>query len=325
MESTTLSVRNQEIFTDSPVSNNITGNQLLESLKKWQSPPDPSMNHHIVGGRQHNGTTEWFIKSDKCHKWMAAGSLLWIHGKRRFPLVLALVILYNQIFQRAPGRASYGLLLLHFAVLGTYLVCSSAIINDVTTLCEARLASMAYFYFDFRDVDKQSRRKLLSSLLVQLSTHSNTFCNILSHLYEAHDNGAHRPNDKALMQCLQEMLTLPNQGPVYIILDALDECPDTSDVPSPREQVLDLVKHLVDLRLPNLRICITSRLEVDISEALKSLASHTVSLHCEGGQKKDIADYIRSVVYSGSGKFMRLREEDKEHVIQTLSERADGM
>ena len=192
-------------------------------------------------------------------------------------------------------------------------------------LCEVGLASLAYFYFDFRDVDKQSRRKLLPSLLVQLSTRSDTFRNILSHLYEAYDNGAHRPNDKALMQCLQEMLAVPNQGPVYIILDALDECPDTSDVPSPREQVLDLVKHLSSLRLPNLRICITSRLEVDISEGLKSLASQTVSLQDEYGQKNDIADYVRSVVYSSSGKFMRLRKEDREHVIQTLSERADGM
>ena len=192
-------------------------------------------------------------------------------------------------------------------------------------LCEVGLASLAYFYFDFRDVDKQSRRKLLPSLLVQLSTRSDTFRNILFHLYEAYDNGAHWPNDKALMQCLQEMLAVPNQGPVYIILDALDECPDTSDVPSPREQVLDLVKHLSSLRLPNLRICITSRLEVDISEGLKSLVSQTVSLQDEYGQKNDIADYVRSVVYSSSGKFMRLRKEDREHVIQTLSERADGM
>ena len=203
---------------------------------------------------------------------------------------------------------------------------SSAIIKDVTTLCDAGSASMAYFYFDFRDVDKQARRNLLPSLLVQLSNHSNTFCDILSHLYETHNNGARQPSDKALMQCLKDMLTLPNQGPVYLILDALDECPDTSDVPSPREQVLDLVKELVDLRLPSLHICATSRPEVDIADALEPLASQTVSLQDADGQKKDIVNYVRSVVYSGSGKFMkRWRKEEKEHVIKTLSERADGM
>ena len=185
---------------------------------------------------------------------------------------------------------------------------------------------MAYFYFDFRDVDKQARRNLLPSLLVQLSNRSDAYCDVLSRLYKAHDDGARQASDKALMECLQEMLTLPSQGPVYLILDALDECPDTSDLPSPREQVLDLVKHLVDLRLPNLHICATSRPEVDIRDALESIASQTVSLQDEGGQKKDISDYVRSVVYSGTGKFMRRwRKEEKEHVIETLSERADGM
>jgi hypothetical protein len=185
---------------------------------------------------------------------------------------------------------------------------------------------MAYFYFDFRDIDKRSRRNLLASILVQLSTRSDPFCDILFCLYEAHDNGARQPSGQDLTQCLEEMLTLPDQRPVYLIMDALDECPDTSDVPSAREQVLDLVKDLVDLRLPNLHICVTSRPEVDISDALELLASQTVSLENELGQRKDIADYVRAVVYSGSGTFMRRwRKEDKEHVIETLSERADGM
>ncbi|KAH9019910.1 hypothetical protein EDB83DRAFT_2298390, partial [Lactarius deliciosus] len=268
-------------------------NQLRESLRKWQSPSDPSTNHNIAGDRQHVGTAEWFFDSDQFENWKVTGSLLWIHGK--------------------PGS-------------GKSVLCSSAIINEVTTMCEAGSASMAYFYFDFRDLDKQARRNLLPSLLIQLSTRSDAFCDVFSRLYETHNKGARQPSDKALTQCLKEMLTLPNQGPVYLVIDALDECPDTSDVPSPREQVLDLVTDLVGLRLPSLRICVTSRPEADICEALESLASQTVSLQDEGGQKNDIADYVRSVVYSGSGKFMRRwRKEDKEHVIETLSERADGM
>ena len=185
---------------------------------------------------------------------------------------------------------------------------------------------MAYFYFDFRDEDKKSRRSLISSLLVQLSTCSDAFCDVLSRYYAAHDNGGRQASDKDMMQCLKEMLTFPEQGPVYLIMDALDECPDTSGVPSPREQVLDLVKELVSLQLTGLHICVTSRPEVDISDALGSLASQIVSLQDELGQKKDIAGYVRSIVYCGASKFMkRWRKEDKEHVIETLSERADGM
>ena len=185
---------------------------------------------------------------------------------------------------------------------------------------------MAYFYFDFRDVDKQARRNLLPSLLVQLSDRSDACCDVLSGLYQKHGNGTHQPNDKALTECLKEMLTLPNQGPVYLILDALDECPDTLDVPSPRAKVLGLIKDLMGLRLPNLHICATSRPEADISDALEPIVSQTVCLQDERGQKKDIADYVRSVVYSEDSICMRRwRKEEKEHVIGTLSERADGM
>jgi hypothetical protein len=49
-----------------------------------------------------------------------------------------------------------------------------------------------------------------------------------------------------------------------------------------------------------------------------------VSLHNQSGQKKDIVDYINSVVYSDT-KIRRWREEDRKLVIETLSERANGM
>ena len=203
---------------------------------------------------------------------------------------------------------------------------SSAIIQDIDKLYNAGLVSLAYFYFDFRDIDKRSRRNLLSSLLVQLSARSDPFCDMLFRLYEAYDDGARQPSDSVLVQCLKEMLTLPDQSPVYLILDALDECPNNSGVPSSRAQVFDLVQELVDLRLPSLHICVTSRPEVDIHDAIGSLASHLVSLHEESGQKKDIADYVRSVVHSNSVRAQRRWSDvDKDLVINTLSERADGM
>ena len=187
------------------------------------------------------------------------------------------------------------------------------------------MASMAYFYFNFRDDNKKYRRSLLSSLLVQLSTYSDAFCDVLSHHYVEHDNGARQASDTDMTQCLKEMLSLPYQDPIYLIMDALDECLDTSSVPSAREQVLDLVKELVNLQLPGLRICVTSRSEVDITDALESLASQIVVLQDELGQKKDIEDYVRSVVYSDSSQSMkRWRKDDKEYVFKALAERADG-
>ena len=127
-----------------------------------------------------------------------------------------------------------------------------------------------------------------------------------------------------MVECLKEMLTLEGQAPSYIIMDAVDECPITSGIPSPREEVLELVDELVGLHLPNLRICVTSRPEVDIQAVLESLTSRPVSLHDESGQKQDIVEYVRSFVHTDR-RMRRWRDEDKDLVIKTLSEKADGM
>ena len=193
-------------------------------------------------------------------------------------------------------------------------------------VCEAGSAIMAYFYFDFRDLNKQSCHDLLLSLVSQLSTRSSPYCDILHRVYNTHEKGARQPSDDTLKECLKEMLRLPGQGPIFIVLDALDECPDSSGIPSPRSEVLQLVKDLVKLDLEKLHICATSRPEVDIRAVLDPLAYRTVSLHDQSGQKTDIADYVRNVVNSSSSFAMRRwRDDDKNLVIETLTERADGM
>ena len=193
-------------------------------------------------------------------------------------------------------------------------------------MCDAGQASMAYFYFDFRDINKQHRRDLVPSLLIQLSAQSGPRCDILSRLHSKHDSGARQPSDDILTGCLNEMLILQDQRPIYLIFDALDESSNVFGIPTPRKRVLQLVKDLVDRFIPNLHICVTSRPEVDIRDVLEPLTSRQVSLHDQSGQKKDIEDYVRSVVYSNSEPIMRRwRKEDKELVIKTLSEQADGM
>jgi len=203
---------------------------------------------------------------------------------------------------------------------------SSTIIQDIESMCEAGNASMIYFYFDFRDANKQDLDDLVRSLLTQLSARSDPRCDLLSQLYDSHDRGTKQPSDDLLTRCLKQMLSIIDQGQIYIIMDALDECPDSSGIPSPRERVLLLVKELIRLNLPNLHICVTSRPEIDIRDVLDPLTPCPVSLHDQSGQKQDIVDYVRSVVYSDSEPIMkRWRTEDKDLVIETLSERADGM
>jgi hypothetical protein len=191
-------------------------------------------------------------------------------------------------------------------------------------MSKAGLASIALFYFDFRDSSKQDVRGALSSLLTQLSAQSDACCGILEGLYSAHNAGSNEPSEDALRECLESMLTLQDLGPVFIVLDAIDECPNSAGTPSPRESVLELVGWLSELRYPHLSICVTSRPEADIEAVILPLASHKVSLHGESGQKKDITNYIKWFINSDMNA-RKWRKEDKDLVVQKLSEGADGM
>jgi hypothetical protein len=186
------------------------------------------------------------------------------------------------------------------------------------------VASLAFFYCDFRDDKKKRLRYLLSSLLVQLCGHSDAYYGILSDFYASFNNGGQQARDSELFGCLKQILELPHQSTVYIVIDALDECPATTCFPSPREQVLELVKDLVELQIPTLRLCVTSRPEADIGPVLTPLTFRTVSLHDECGQARDIIDYIKFVVNSDP-KMRAWRREDKDLVIEVLTRKADGM
>jgi len=91
-------------------------------------------------------------------------------------------------------------------------------------------------------------------------------------------------------------------------------------LPSPCEEVEKLVK----LRLPNLRLCVASRPELDIKGVLQPLQPTSLSLHDEEGQKNAIRDYIEHVVHSDQN-MGRWGPEVKYLVINTLSGRAGGI
>ncbi|KAH9988272.1 hypothetical protein BJV74DRAFT_951505 [Russula compacta] len=263
--------------------------QIRRDLGSWLSPPDPSVNYNTASDAHHEGTALWFAKSSAFKSWKASGSFLWIHGK--------------------PGSGKS--------------VLSSSIIKSIKDISSKGSAHIAYFFFDFKDTGKQDVRALLSSLIIQLCHQSDSFSGILFRYHSTHQSGSQQPSNSALTQCLEDILRVQGQAPIYLIIDALDESANNG-MPSPRDKVLSLVEKLVKLKLPNLHLCVTSRPEVDIRTSLEPLTSNRISLHDQTGQKEDVVKFLRSVVYSD--KYMqKWRNDDKEMVIDTLSKRADGM
>ena len=122
-----------------------------------------------------------------------------------------------------------------------------------------------------------------------------------------------------MINLIEMIQQVTDYSTVYILVDALDECPDGLD--SERGHILTALQRLRELGCIHLRICVTSRPENDIEAAFESLASHRVSVHAQLGQQQDIASYVRSVVNT----YPNWREKDRLLVIDTLSWKADGM
>ena len=62
----------------------LTGKELRKDLRKWISPPDPSVNYNTACKAHHGDTASWCTQGDTFADWKASGSLLWIHGKRTY-------------------------------------------------------------------------------------------------------------------------------------------------------------------------------------------------------------------------------------------------
>ncbi|KAH9954071.1 hypothetical protein BGW80DRAFT_1511847 [Lactifluus volemus] len=175
------------------VADTINRYQSQEKLRNWLSPPDPSVNHSIARSRHHKGTATWFLDNISFNEWKSSGPLVWIQGK--------------------PGS-------------GKSILCSS-IIENIKYTCNDGLGSICYFYFDYKDTSKRDVHGFVSSLLVQLCDQSHHFWNVLSRLFNTHNNGREQPTEEKLIKCLKDMLDLEERLPMYIIVDAVDECPNS--------------------------------------------------------------------------------------------------
>ncbi len=88
----------------------LVGDQLQRDVQHWLSPPDPSKNHDFVWKAHHAGTSAWFFESKALAEWKASGSFLWIHGKRRFFLLLACACINGFLAVRTAGSGKSTLL-----------------------------------------------------------------------------------------------------------------------------------------------------------------------------------------------------------------------
>ncbi|KAI9772207.1 MAG: hypothetical protein M1839_002525 [Geoglossum umbratile] len=259
-----------------------------QKMLEWLSSVDPSTNHNIAVRKREPKTGVWFLESDDFHSWMRSCGFLWLHG--------------------IPG-------------CGKTVLCST-IIEAVKEVCLADATQkLAYFYFDFRDTEKQDVAVLLRSLIRQLCAGESDFPQVVETIYNRYKTPGHEPTVEELTSTLFSIIDGLRKE-IYIIMDALDEYPANA-AKSNRQELLDQIKRMIEHKSERLHILATSRNEHDIRLTLGTPAAGGISIQ-SSNVDVDIGMYIRTRL-AEDPMLKLLPSNAKVNIEAKLGEGAHGM
>ena len=161
---------------------------------------------------------------------------------------------------------------------------------------------------------------LLRSLLRQLCAGENDLPEEAHALYTRYRDIGHDPPVGELTDALFSVIDGLKKE-VYLIMDALDEYPETSKE-SQRQELLDLMKQIVEHESENLHVLVTSRNEADIRATLGAFAGGGTSIQ-RGEVDADIRVYVRTQLKNDT--FARLPHNLKQDIEENLGKKANGM
>jgi len=256
----------------------------IDKIKAWLSPPDPWTNHHAARSLHQTGTGKWVLDNDVYKAWLGGSTRhLWLCGK-----------------------AGCGKTIL-----------SSSIVEDVQRHCYQAVGfGLAPFYFTFTDRGKQSYEAMLRSLIAQLGLQEPG----LPALQEKYGQ-RHKLKGELNVQSFESILLviLATYDTVFVVLDALDECPDEGNA---RSKLFDGLEYLAN-EAANLKIFMTSRDIPDIRDYMVCFPAKRLPI-MTGAVDKDIHSYVAQQLSQGQ-YFKKLKRESLDLIQTTITRQADGM
>jgi hypothetical protein len=196
---------------------------------------------------------------------------------------------------------------------------SSVVIKDISECCDGTAEkAYAYFFFDGRDSQTglQRHEQLVRSLIWQFSEQAPRIPEAIEALYSQCGSGAWQPSVESLQSAL--LLVLRQFHHAYLIVDALDECTD-------RSELLDWIKEIMGSEVGGLHVFATSREDVDIKIGLMKLSPVSI---CLGGDlvNVDIATYLDWMLRPDpERKTWRDHADTRNDVKASLTKSAQGM
>jgi hypothetical protein len=179
---------------------------------------------------------------------------------------------------------------------------------------------LLYFFFDFREVEKQTVEEMACSLAYQLYIQDKNFQQPLDSLLKACDDGHQKPTAEQLLEPIMKY-SLAADRKVYIILDALDECT------LPRRELLAWVEKVATCTYHKIHLLATSRKEPDIDLILgrTNLMDQSIAVQT-GVVDEDIGAYILHRLRTDAGfKRWEYRKDLQQMIQESLMRMSDGM
>ncbi|KAK6516956.1 hypothetical protein TWF506_006836 [Arthrobotrys conoides] len=200
-------------------------------ILNWYKTSDPEQNHKTSREQHEPQTCGWVFEIESFKSWTAGnGESLWIHG--------------------IPGA-------------GKTIICST-IIEYMKK--QSPPLNIVYYYFDFSDAKKQSFGSFLRSAIYQLLEEMPEIPEAATDLYETH-LGLQQPTNEEFSKVF---MALVSKTKVFVIVDAIDECP--------RQERSSFFQNFVGKLHPNINLLMTSRREHDIERALDGIFTNAVSI-----------------------------------------------
>ena len=180
--------------------------------------------------------------------------------------------------------------------------------------------TMAYFYFNFQDIEQQDLSTIVRSMIRQLCGAELEIPMVVKALHRKCSDKNYTPTLEELISTLYSIIETLNKD-VFIIVDALDEFPEFQGSLR-RSELLKLLSQLVARNFKNLHMLMTSRDELDIREALGNLASQIISL-----QTSVVDPDIRALVSSrlSQGQLSRTSADVRAEIMEKVGNGAHGM
>ncbi|KAJ7788200.1 hypothetical protein B0H14DRAFT_3577622 [Mycena olivaceomarginata] len=255
---------------------------MKQKLENWLlNPPDMKQKHSDSEKLRTKGTGLWLLEGDEFINWQDNAGFLWLEGPCAGKSVLSSAVIQH-------------------------------LFSENKKLFQARIMAprpaVAFFYFDFRNPDRQSTEIALRRVVLQLSAQSPEKYETLNEEYELSE-GQTLPNFEELLVILEKILR--ELGRTYIILDGLDECDDY-------EQVTELVSRLRDWTKPPLHLFIAAQPRSIFTEQFQGVKP----LHFDAAQE-DIQRFVTNELKNNYK--LKIWRPHAARVIDQVTRKSKGM